>query len=61
MSERKRKPRHSRNIRMDAIRATWSAIEDSEPNISTERLISMTADQAGVEIDDVIAAMEPSP
>lgn len=49
--------RHSDNIRSDAIRAAWEAFEEAEPDISTERLIAMTMDKCGVEIDDVLAVM----
>ena len=35
------------------VRAAWDAIEDNEPDISTERLAAMTADTLGIAADEV--------
>ncbi len=42
------------------IMEIWNTIEESEPDISTERLIAMTADMAGVDYADVIEALAVS-
>jgi len=39
------------------IVATWNAIEELDPEISTERLISMTADQEECDVSDVVKAL----
>lgn len=37
--------------------ACWDAIEELEPDISTERLWAMTMDAAGVDYNDVTEAL----
>lgn len=44
----------------DNIMNAYHDIEDREPDISTERLLSMTAAQAGVEYDLVVEALRQS-
>ena len=39
------------------IVATFEMIDESEDDISTERLLAMTADMCGVDVDDVVAAL----
>lgn len=41
----------------ERIISCWESIEAGEPDISTERLIAMTADYAGVDMDVVIDCM----
>lgn len=43
--------------RINEILTSWSAIENIDPSVSTERLISMTADACDCDIDDVIEAL----
>lgn len=46
------------------IESIWDSIEDGEPDISTERLIVMTAQSAGVSVSDVADALyllQPKP
>ena len=39
------------------IFATFAALEEAQPNASTERLIMMTAEQCAVDIDDAVDAI----
>lgn len=39
------------------ICSNWDRIEDNEPDISTERLINMTADYCRVDVCDVAEAL----
>lgn len=43
--------------RQRRIYDAWTAIEEGDPDISTERLMSMTAEQCGCGIEDVCAAL----
>jgi len=36
------------------ILATWSRLEENNPDISTERLLALVADICGCDIDDVV-------
>jgi len=44
--------------RAQQIVAFYDLIEDGEPDISTERLLAMTANAASCDVDDVIEALE---
>lgn len=44
----------------DDILEVWGEIEESEPDISTERLASMVADRCGCNVDDVFSALAHS-
>ncbi len=39
------------------IVATFEMIDEFEDDISTERLLAMTADMCGVDVDDVVDAL----
>lgn len=39
--------------RQKAVKEAWDRIEDSEPDISTERLLAMVADDTGEDYGDV--------
>lgn len=41
-----------------AVRAAWYRHEDAEPDISTERLLAMVADDTGEDCGDVFALFE---
>lgn len=41
----------------DRIRAAYVRIEEGEPDISTERLLQMTADQCRCDVADVCEAL----
>lgn len=41
--------------RQSAVRASWDRIEAAEPDISTERLMMMVADDTGEDYGDVAA------
>ena len=55
MSKRRyaRRPR-PRQSPAQFILDTWERIEDSDPDISTERLLALVSDICGVEVDDVV-------
>jgi len=42
---------------IDKVLAAYDSFEEAEPDISTERLLSMTADSTGLTIENVIAAL----
>jgi hypothetical protein len=46
--------------RAQQIVAFYDLIEDGEPEISTERLLAMSASAAGCDVDDVIEALQVS-
>lgn len=41
----------------DDILEVWTEIEESEPDISTERLAAMVADRCDCDVDDVFEAL----
>lgn len=43
--------------RAKEIRAAWDAIEGGDSDISTERLMQMTADTCGCDVGDVAEAL----
>ena len=43
--------------RMRRVREAWDRIEDAEPDISTERLASMVADDTGEDYGDITALL----
>jgi hypothetical protein len=43
--------------RAKQIRSVWDSIEEGEPEISTERLIEMTATKCKCDTDDVVEAL----
>ena len=41
--------------RQERVKAAWDRIEDAEPDISTERLLAMVADDTGEDYGDIAA------
>lgn len=48
------------NRRQEQIVQCWKAHEDSEPDISTERLFAMVSDDTGADIDEIASALAAS-
>lgn len=52
--------RFKRQLNPAQVRDTWNRIESGEPDISTERLLQMTADEFGVDSGMVADALAES-
>jgi hypothetical protein len=55
--------RRSLAQRRRRVKEAWEMFEDAEPDISTERLMAMVADETGEDYGDVAALLfdEPAP